>query len=56
MGNPGNCSESSQGMGGEANKNNVSRMLSENEINQVNELPRVVAIQEHEEAWKILVD
>ena len=50
MGNPGNCSESSQGMGGEANKNNVSRMLQDNEINQVNELPGAMPVQEQEEA------
>ena len=40
----------------EANKNNVSRMLQDNEINQANELPGVMAIQEQEETWKILAD
>ena len=34
----------------EANKNNVSRMLQDNEVNQVNELPWAMAVQEHEEA------
>ena len=40
----------------EANKNNVSRMLQDNEVNQVNDLPGAMAVQEHEEAWKILAD
>ena len=31
-------------------------MLQDNEINQVNELPGSVPIQEQEEAWKILAD
>ena len=30
----------------EANKNNASRMLQDNEINQVNELPGSVLVQE----------
>ena len=33
----------------EANKNNVSRMLQNNEINQINELPGAMAVQEQEE-------
>ena len=39
-----------------ANKNNVSRMLQDNEINQVNELPGAIAVLENDESWKILVD
>ena len=40
----------------EANKNNVSRMLQDNEINQVNELRIAMAMHKHEESWKILAD
>ena len=40
----------------EANKNNVSRMLQDNEINQTNELLGAMAIPEQEETWKILAD
>ena len=40
----------------EANKNNVSRMLQDNEINQTNELPRAMAVPEQEETWKTLAD
>ena len=31
-------------------------MLQDNEINQVNELPVIVRVQENEEGWKILAD
>ena len=40
----------------EANKNNVSPMLQDNEINQNIELSIAVAVPEQEETWKILAD
>ena len=40
----------------EANQNNVSRMLQDNEINPTTELPGAVVASEQEDPWKILAD